>query len=38
MNDHVADEGKWARIHRVVLALLLLSPMVVGFGWTLRLW
>lgn len=38
MNDHVAEEGKWARIQRVALALLLVSPLAAGLVWTLRLW
>ena len=38
MNDYDAEEGKWEQIRRVALALLLVSPMAVGFGWTLRLW
>jgi hypothetical protein len=38
MDGNFAEEGKWAFAQRVILALVLLSPLIAGLGWTLRLW
>src|ERR1700712_81511 len=38
MNDNCAEEGTWALVQRVAMALILLSPLIAGLGWTLRLW
>ena len=38
MHDNCAEEGTWALVQRVAMALILLSPLIAGLGWTLRLW